>query len=186
MRQCFAMYSHIITNVFEFIGDLMLRHDPMNMNSKRSINLLIEALLALMNQKPYKKITISEITTQAGVVRSTFYAHFTTKEDVLSYHIFEIFKLKYESTRRKENLNDSAFIEHYFDIWGEQVDLLKQLNENDLLMILNQLDSHFEFICESYFSSDDTCLSKEAMKYANAFYADTLASILKDGLRLEW
>lgn len=157
----------------------MLRQDPMNMNSIRSINLIIDALLALMNEKEYRKITISEITAKAGVVRSTFYAHFTTKEDVLSYHIFEIFKNKYTAYQMADGFKDSEFIKLYFEIWGEHVEFLKQLKENNLLMVLNQLDNHFEFICQSFLASSNSGLSKTAIKYANAFYADAMASVLR-------
>lgn len=173
------MYSHSKANLFEFTGGLMLRNTPLNMNSIRSINLIISALLTLMDQKPYNKISISDITTKAGVVRSTFYAHFTTKEDVLSYHIFNIFNSKFESHHDSQKLKDSDFVKVYFKIWGEQIELLKLLQENDLLLILNQLDGHFELICKSHFSSNDTCLSEAAIKYSNAFYTDAMASVLK-------
>lgn len=157
----------------------MLKQDPLNMNSKRSIMLIVDAMLDLMSQKAYKKISISEITSHAGVVRSTFYAHFTNKEDILSYYLFQVFKAKFDDNQRPEGLLDSEFVKLYFEIWSEQIGFLKQLMDNELLMVLNQLDNHFEFICKSYFTSGQDCLPSKTMKYANAFYADALASILK-------
>jgi len=161
----------------------MLRHNPINMNSKRSISLLTLALLDLMDKKDYKKISVSEITNHAGLVRSTFYAHFTSKEDIISNYLLEILQTKFSDYSSKGLLSDSDFIRGYFSMWGEQVDLLKKLMDNDLLLILNQLDTHFEVICHSYFSSQDTCLSQVTMKYANAFYADALASVLKQWVK---
>lgn len=61
----------------------MLKQAPINMNAQRSIDLIVEALLKLMAHKAFDKISISELTREAGVVRNTFYAHFETKEDVL-------------------------------------------------------------------------------------------------------
>lgn len=62
------------------------------MNSQRSINLLIETMIRLMKSKQFSDITITELTREAGLVRNTFYAHFESKEDVLSYHMYETFR----------------------------------------------------------------------------------------------
>jgi AcrR family transcriptional regulator len=39
--------------------------------------------MALMDKKPYDKITISDITEKAGIVRQTFYRNYDEKDDVL-------------------------------------------------------------------------------------------------------
>lgn len=44
---------------------------------------LINALLALMEEKAFKKISITEIAAKADLSRRTFYRIFGTKEDVL-------------------------------------------------------------------------------------------------------
>jgi AcrR family transcriptional regulator len=45
--------------------------------------LLYDALIALIRRKPYDQITIDDILREADVGRSTFYAHFTSKDDLL-------------------------------------------------------------------------------------------------------
>jgi len=49
----------------------------------RSRRRLKEALLALIQERGYDKITVGDITNRADVGRSTFYAHFTSKDDLL-------------------------------------------------------------------------------------------------------
>ena len=44
---------------------------------------LYEALGKLLNEKPYSKITIEDLLKESKVSRSTFYAHFKTKDEVL-------------------------------------------------------------------------------------------------------
>lgn len=47
-------------------------------------------LLAMMEKQEYSSITIQQIVTKAGVNRSTYYRHFTSKEDVIQYFFHHI------------------------------------------------------------------------------------------------
>ncbi len=44
---------------------------------------IITALILLFAEKPYEKITVTEIVKKAGVSRTAFYRNFNTKEDVV-------------------------------------------------------------------------------------------------------
>lgn len=50
----------------------------------RTQQLLIDALLELVQEKRYDKITVQDILDRANVGRSTFYAHFHDKDDLLT------------------------------------------------------------------------------------------------------
>lgn len=50
----------------------------------RTHQLLFDALLELVQKKRYDKITVQEILDRANVGRSTFYAHFQDKDDLLT------------------------------------------------------------------------------------------------------
>jgi AcrR family transcriptional regulator len=50
----------------------------------RTQKLLREALVALILEKGYQKITVQDIIDRANVGRSTFYSHYRDKEDLLS------------------------------------------------------------------------------------------------------
>lgn len=51
--------------------------------SKRTRQLLGDALVELMLEKRYDAITVQDILDRANIGRSTFYAHYTDKEDLL-------------------------------------------------------------------------------------------------------
>ncbi|WP_395450549.1 TetR/AcrR family transcriptional regulator [Aminobacter sp. UC22_36] len=49
----------------------------------RTRTALYDALVALIRRKDYAAITVEDILAEANVGRSTFYAHFTSKDDLL-------------------------------------------------------------------------------------------------------
>lgn len=53
-----------------------------NRNAQRSIKLLHAAFSELLAEKPYEKITVSDITRRADLSRGTFYAHFDSIDDL--------------------------------------------------------------------------------------------------------
>ncbi len=56
---------------------------PMDRRVSRTRNLLQDALVALIVEKGYDAITVQDILDKANVGRSTFYAHFLDKQDLL-------------------------------------------------------------------------------------------------------
>ena len=50
---------------------------------QKTTNLLREALVSLIAEKPYDSIVVKEILDRANVGRSTFYTHFRDKDDLL-------------------------------------------------------------------------------------------------------
>ena len=59
----------------------MARQEKPDRRSRRSRRLIVDALLALMREKRYDRITVQEIIDRADVGRSTFHAHYRDKEE---------------------------------------------------------------------------------------------------------
>lgn len=63
------------------------KKEVLRMNNKESNQLTREclqlALMHLMSEHPYDKITVSEIVRRAGVSRTSFYRNYTDKEDIV-------------------------------------------------------------------------------------------------------
>jgi AcrR family transcriptional regulator len=61
----------------------MAPHEKSDRRSRRSRRLIVDALVGLMGEKRYDRITVQDIVDRADVGRTTFYAQFRNKDDVL-------------------------------------------------------------------------------------------------------
>lgn len=63
---------------------------------------MYSALLYLMKDKPFSSISVSDITSEAGVSRMAFYRNYSKIEDILTEYLDEVVE-KYKDREIKEN-----------------------------------------------------------------------------------
>lgn len=73
----------------------------------RTQKLLSEALVALILEKGYQKITVQDIIDRANVGRSTFYSHYRDKEDLLASWFEELALDLHRHTQSPDAAGDS-------------------------------------------------------------------------------
>jgi AcrR family transcriptional regulator len=106
---------------------------------QRTKQWIFEAMLLLLEKKPYDQIGISEITEKAGVARTSFYRNFTGKDDVilqyldsiLSDCVFQIIK-----EEKKENGQKVFLLHSPIPQLCKQRENLKKLLDAGLDMLL--------------------------------------------------
>lgn len=76
------------------------KEDPRVIRTKRALR---EALMRLVEQKPFSRVTISEITEEAGLDRTTFYLHFQGIHELMGELAESLFK-----ELRSEIYNDQS------------------------------------------------------------------------------
>ncbi|MCL2801538.1 MAG: TetR/AcrR family transcriptional regulator [Treponema sp.] len=94
---------------------------------------IIESLLDMLAIKPLSSISISEIAENAKVDRRTFYRHFKSKNDVISFFIHNKSK-QYEQIILRYNINDVySFAKAIFETLELIKDTLQILYKQNLL-----------------------------------------------------
>jgi AcrR family transcriptional regulator len=74
----------------------------------RTRTALYDGLVALIRRKDYAAITVEDILAEANVGRSTFYAHFTSKDDLLQRSLDRLRDLLVEVQQASEHGADAA------------------------------------------------------------------------------
>jgi len=99
---------------------------------RRTRNALGDALIALMQEKPFESVTVQQVLDRAGVGRSTFYTHFSDKNDLFLSDLEDFLEMM--STlllRRREASNRVAPVREMFAHVAEMRPLLGALRAAD-------------------------------------------------------
>jgi AcrR family transcriptional regulator len=98
----------------------------------RTRDTLGDALVELMHEKPFDDITVQEVLDRAGVGRSTFYAHYKDKDDLLLSDVEDFFKMfSTMLTRRGANPQRLAPVTEFFTHIAEAQDFVKAMQGAD-------------------------------------------------------
>ncbi len=113
--------------------------NPMAIRSK---NALSEALLKLMMYKPFRDVTVSDITGRAGLSRQTFYTNFQKKEDILIYLIQGLFRRYLDKITQVRPVPENLLID-YFLFWGDSREFLTLLYKQDMGYLFQECNRAF-------------------------------------------
>ena len=159
---------------------------------RRTHKLLADALLTLMNQKPFEKITVRDICDTAMIHRSTFYTHFTDKYALLQYCLGEL-KTVFEETDITEN-NLSGYQQYYLSVASSiaaeiqknktvyQTIIRKNQEESVMQNFQNELE---RIILEKLGKCQDTLEFPVPIEFLATFYAGACMSVLIKWLKGE-
>lgn len=104
------------------VTDVHLHHSKQKMDARvrRTRDALGDALVALIQEKPFNAITVQDVLDRAGVGRSTFYEHFTNKDDLLMSDADEFFeRIAMALSMHKDASDRVAPVREFFAHVGE-------------------------------------------------------------------
>jgi AcrR family transcriptional regulator len=101
----------------------------------RTKSWIFDAVMLLMEEKPYSKITVSDITEKAGIARQTFYRNYADKDEVVFEYLENSLNtelLSIEKGKKNDGQNTIVFIFDYKYMVKNQKDLKKILSVADI------------------------------------------------------
>lgn len=124
---------------------------------------IVEALLQLLEKNKLSELTIEQVTSRAGYARRTFYRHFDSLDDVLTYEIDRNTKTMFETISAIEQLKFETMVEVLFNFWQAHQDLLSILNSNHRLYLIE--NSWLMNLDKSPLSHDDLKTDRYAQNF---------------------
>lgn len=104
-------------------------------NAIRSRRMIREAFVALLHEKPFEKVTATDIINRSGLNRSTFYAHYPDAKGILEEFIGEVIVM---FRRMLEEMDFSSFLNDPQPILKKVVAFLEENQE--VYRLLGQSD----------------------------------------------
>ncbi|MCR5078719.1 MAG: TetR/AcrR family transcriptional regulator [Bacilli bacterium] len=130
-------------------------------NDSKTYNAIHGALETLIKRKGYENISVSDIIAESKVARSTFYAHYKSKDDVLIGLCNHIFEHVFSSNLSKEEGHDFSSVPA-FDYRHIVVHTFYHFKEDEeLIGAIFQSNASHIFV---------TALKKEAYPLIEAIY----------------
>lgn len=142
--------------------------ERLNSLTVQSRNWLSNSLLTLMNEKPFNKITISEIAEKAELDRRTFYRHFVSKENILDYCIENLYREYLRDLFEEPQLTIYSVARLFFEFWKDHLDFLLTISWNHLeSFLLYKFNKYLPQIYEAL--KIESLQEVEEYRYAFAF-----------------
>ncbi len=147
-------------------------------------SLMDEALLLLLEQKDFDRITIKELCQKAGVNRTTFYLHYENMNDLLEETVDRINERFAESLSvispgdpREEILTSEKYLRPYLGFIKENKRAYRVMHLKDHLF---RSQKTFESFYETIFSPALTNfgVTENEKKYVFAFYTQGTVAII--------
>ena len=159
----------------------------MDKRQRRTRSLIFTAFSALLERKSYTSMTVQDIIDEADIGRSTFYAHFETKDELLKALCIEIFEHVFSDELLSEENHDfshhSSFkdrITHILYHLQEKQQSIKGLFSGECgEVFLRYLKEYLYFVFDEHIIVKNNIPRDYAMDIAVAAFSETVRWWLK-------
>ena len=137
------IFSDIIIHLY-FVMEKYMRRK--NTTHEMMMGYMAGALLELMLEKDYTKISIGEIAKKAGVDRSSYYRHFKSKEDIISFFFDMVLKESLDGYTNLSSIDFTLYIHSiYTAFFNYRKEILLIHYANLSFLLLDVLSKRFQF-----------------------------------------
>ena len=153
----------------------------MDRRQRKTRNAIFQAFTRLLEQKTYSALTVQEIIDEADISRSTFYAHFETKDELLKAMCTDIFDHVFSHDIMSEEHHDfsdkDSFQDHITHILchlQEKQQSIKGIFSGECGEIfMRYLKEYLYFVFDEHIIVKDNIPRDYAMDIAVAAFSET-------------
>lgn len=156
----------------------------MDRRQQKTRKAIFEAFTELLGEKRYSNITVQDIIDEANIGRSTFYAHFETKDELLKALCTDIFQHIFSDSPASEKTHDFSksngglqekltHILHHLSDSRHEIKSILGCESGELFMV-----NFKEYLCvlfEKYLNEIKTQAPKEfVLNYLSGSFSETV------------
>ncbi|MDD3360168.1 MAG: TetR/AcrR family transcriptional regulator [Hespellia sp.] len=149
-----------------------------NPSAIKSREWIREALIRLLSNQLYTKISIKDICLEADLSRQTFYQIYESKEEVMAYHFECLFLIFKEECADFKDISMREITMQFFTFFYQEKSFVK-------ILIDNKLTFYLEDMFEQYLPKIDL-FKKYNEKEANPDYTIALISGALTQILIHW
>ena len=111
---------------------------------KMTEEILYKALVMLLENDDYEKVTILQICQEAGVNRSTFYRKFKSKDDLLRWKSNQLVQIYIHELNELGKVNMDDVVVYFYQFWIKYKSFILMLQKQNMqLFLLNEFNLIF-------------------------------------------
>ena len=134
-----------------------------NTTTEMMMGYMCSALLEVMLEKDYAKISIGEIAKKAGVDRSSYYRHFKSKEDIISFFFDMVLKESLDGFTNLSSVDFTLYIHSiYMAFYNYKKEILLIYRSNLSSLLLDVLSKRFQF---NEYASNSSLIKQYELSY---------------------
>lgn len=147
----------------------------------QSQEMITQAFIQLLEEKPFNKISISELCNKAMVSRQTFYSLFDSKENILCYE-YQKYCLNLSVYFNDENNITIPKLVHIFIQYiSQHSDFFSILINNNLTEILSNGLKKALLSCDKLFLINENLKNEYAIAFISGALVEITSKYIKDG-----
>lgn len=143
-----------------------MRENPITRRSKKSI---VDAMMDLLHEKSFEKITVKEIMEKADMARRTFYGNFKSKDEIIQYYFQNLFRTWEERADQYGKYSPKKLTEILFELVLEDKDNMMMAKKQGLFNMA-MVERYSNDIAGLMSKSMAAKGNRMALNYAAGFY----------------
>jgi AcrR family transcriptional regulator len=147
---------------------------------------IFEALLLLMKEMSFYRISITDLAKKAGVSRMAYYRNYKSKQEVITSYLNEMFLDYFDEIKDMDIQNESLKCELFFHYFRGMKEKIMTIINSDLShLILSQFDHFIEhiFIDDPGRNASTIGFSRYRNSYISGGLYNVLIAWIKGGLK---
>lgn len=146
---------------------------------KKTEEKLYKALVMLLENDDYEKVTILQICQEAGVNRSTFYRKFKSKDDLLRWKSNQLVQIYIHELNELGKVNMDDVVVFFYQFWIKYKSFILMLQKQNMqLFLLNEFNRHILNVHQSTREKFQHNLNEEYMMLSLSFNVGGLWNML--------